>query len=255
MNTALLLSGGIGSRIASEVSKQYIRAGDRMLITYALEPLLKSEYIESVEIVAEPGWREAILEDAVQAGINIGKIAGFAIPGKCRQESIRNGLEDIVCRSAGTDGLMEKMSADTIFIHDAARPFLKEELIERCFKALPGHEGVMPVLAMKDTVYRSENGTRVDGLLERKQIYAGQAPELFVLEKYYLANQVLMPEQLMKVSGSAEPAVLAGMDIVMIPGDEDNFKVTTDADMRRFLKQVKSLFEDMYSATVDSQAR
>ena len=92
-------------------------------------------------------------------------------------------------------------------------------------------------------------------LLERKQIYAGQAPELFVLEKYYLANQVLMPEQLMKISGSAEPAVLAGMDIVMIPGDEDNFKVTTDADMRRFLKQVKSLFEDMYSAAVDSQAR
>ena len=77
------------------------------------------------------------------------------------------------------------------------------------FKALPGHEGVMPVLAMKDTVYRSENGTRVDGLLER---------------------------------GSAEPAVLAGMDIVMIPGDEDNIKVTTDADMRRFLEQVKSLF-------------
>lgn len=243
MNTALLLSGGTGSRIASEVSKQYIRAGDRMLITYALEPLLKSRCIDLVEIVAAPRWRKAILEDAVQAGMDVGKIAGFALPGTGRQESILNGLEDImsrgkvVChREIDTD----RWSVDTILIHDAARPFLKEELIERCFQALSGHDGVMPVLPMKDTVYRSESGTKVDSLLERNWIYAGQAPELFILEKYYLANQALLPEQMMKVSGSAEPAVMAGMDIAMIPGDEGNFKVTTDADLYRFRKQVES---------------
>ena len=242
MNAALLLSGGTGSRIASEVSKQYIRAGNRMLITYALEPLLKSTYIDLVEIVADPGWQEAILKDAEQAGMDVDKIAAFAHPGECRQESIWNGLEDIVCQRGGmwnwnvsTEGRL----ADTILIHDAARPFLKEELIERCFQALPGHEGVMPVLPMKDTVYSSESGTRVDSLLDRNQIYAGQAPELFILDKYYLANQVLLPEEFMKISGSAVPAVMAGMDIAMRPGDEENFKVTTDSDLRRFWKYVE----------------
>lgn len=241
MNTALLLSGGTGSRITSGVSKQYIRAGGRMLITYALEPLLKSRLIDWVVIVADFRWKEPILEDAAQAGMDVRKIAGFALPGSSRQQSIQNGMKEIIRWRGDTWGHDDGISsfADTIFIHDAARPFLKEGLIERCFQALSDHEGVMPVLPMKDTVYRSESGTRIDSILERNQIYAGQAPELFILEKYYRANQALLPEQLMKVSGSAEPAVLAGMDIAMIPGDEGNFKVTTDIDLCRFREVVE----------------
>lgn len=65
---------------------------------------------------------------------------------------------------------------------------------------------------------------------------AGQAPELFRLGKYYEANLRLLPERIRHIHGSAEPAVLAGMDIAMIPGDEKNFKITTKADLERFEK-------------------
>lgn len=72
--------------------------------------------------------------------------------------------------------------------------------------------------------------------MDRKTIYAGQAPEVFLFGKYYDANKRLLPDKILKINGSTEPAVMAGMDIAMIPGDEGNFKITTRADLERFQK-------------------
>ena len=121
-----------------------------------------------------------------------------------------------------------------VLIHDAARPLLSVELISECLAALGGHDGVLPVLPMKDTVYYSEDGKQVSRLLNRSELYAGQAPEAFVLGRYLKANEQLLPTEILKINGSTEPAVLAGLDVVMIPGDEGNFKVTTKADLERF---------------------
>lgn len=239
MNTALLLSGGTGSRIPTDIPKQYLTVNGRMLAAYALEPLLSFPLIDNVFIVADRAWREAILENVRKAGLDVEKITGFADPGKTRQSSILNGLEHIISHKnkqsgGGCSGVFDYADdSDTVLIHDGARPFLSMEMIHACYEALKGHEGVMPVLPMKDTVYLSRNGRGVDGLLDRGCIYAGQAPELFLLKKYYRANLALLPHKILEVNGSTEPAVMAGMDIAMIPGEEGNFKITTEADLQR----------------------
>lgn len=238
MNTALLLSGGTGSRIHTDIPKQYICVRGRMVITYALKVLSESPLIDAIEIVAEDRWRQAILVDAENAGIDVKKILGFAHPGPNRQNSVMNGLREIICSKQGRKDAAG--DGDTVLIHDAARPFLRQELIGSCYEALGIHDGVMPVLPMKDTVYLSRDGIRADGLLERSHVYAGQAPELFVLKKYYSANMALLPDRIMDINGSAEPAVIAGMDIVMIKGDERNFKITTDEDLCRFQEYMKA---------------
>lgn len=93
----------------------------------------------------------------------------------------------------------------------------------------------MPVLPMKDTVYTSlDGGKSVAALLDRSTVYAGQAPEVFRIGRYYEANQKLFPDRIRQINGSTEPAVLDGMEIIMIPGDEGNFKITTKADLERF---------------------
>ena len=92
---------------------------------------------------------------------------------------------------------------------------------------------------MKDTVYASQDGRSIQALLNRNEIYAGQAPEVFCLGSYYEANISLLPDQILKINGSTEPAVLAGLDITMIPGDEKNFKITTKEDLARFIRIVK----------------
>lgn len=232
MNTALLLSGGIGSRLPSDVPKQYIRVEGKMLITYALAALVDAPDVDEIWIVAEEGWREAILVDAERDHLSSDKMIGFASPGPNRQGSILNGMREAL-RYRGIDA-DELESGDTIFIHDAARPLLTQKQIGNCYANLKGHDGVLPVLPMKDTVYFSRTGRTVSELLDREKIFAGQAPELFCFPKYYRANLELLPDKIKAINGSTEPAILAGMDIVMIPGEEKNFKITTQADLDRF---------------------
>jgi len=65
-------------------------------------------------------------------------------------------------------------------------------------------------------------------------LFAGQAPEFFYLEQYYQANKNLLPEKIYRINGSTEPAILQGLDMAMIPGEERNFKITTKEDLMRF---------------------
>lgn len=230
MNIALVLAGGTGSRLGADTPKQYLRVDGRMIISYCLKTLFDSEYIDAVWIVAEADWHDIIRQELSDGRLDAGKLKGFSLPGENRQLSIYNGLCDIR-RIADTDA--------AVFIHDAARPLLTEALIGRCFEALAGHDGVMPVLPMKDTVYLSENGTAVSSLLKRETVFAGQAPELFVLDRYFDACRALLPDKILRINGSTEPAIMAGMDIVMVPGDERNFKITTHADLERFSKYIE----------------
>ena len=217
MNVALLLAGGTGSRFGSDIPKQFLRVHNLMLVTWTIRALCSSANIDALQIVAAGSWRDAIRSELPPESV----LKGFTSPGDTRQGSIRNGLRDIASYSS---------SQDTVLIHDAARPFISKELIDSCFAALPGHDGVLPVLPMTDTVYFSESGDKVERLLPRKALYGGQAPELFRLGPYLEANEKLTPEQFQTINGSSEPAVMAGLDVVMIPGSRRNLKITTRED-------------------------
>ncbi len=264
MNIAIILAGGNGSRIASEIPKQFIELSGQMMLIHSIKPFADSELVDNYQIVAGKEWREKIeneLFEDPESRISQ-KFLGFSDPGENRQMSIYNALMDIQklldCAKENDDSA--NVSADTkenadcskymvhsafgsmdgVIIHDAARPFVTVENIDDCLEALQEHDGAMPVLPMKDTVYFSRSGKKVDELLNRNYIYAGQAPEAFRFDKYLKANKELMPDKILLIKGSTEPAVMAGMDIAMIPGDQRNFKVTTDEDLR----QAREIFGD-----------
>lgn len=264
MNIAIILAGGKGSRIDSEVPKQYLKIAGQMMITHALQPFGISDLVDNIQIVADEEWREKIeFEMFEDPESPVGqKFLGFSDPGENRQMSIFNAMKDLrnIFDCAGENEASANVIADTrgksdsskytahskftaidsIIIHDAARPFVTVECIEECLKALDEHDGAMPVLPMRDTVYFSRNGKKVDELLNRNCIYAGQAPEAFLFDKYFHANEELLPDRILHVKGSTEPAVMAGLDVAMIPGDQRNFKVTTNEDLER----VKELLKD-----------
>ncbi len=226
MNIAIILAGGGGSRVKSDVPKQFVELSGKMMIVHSMEPFGESMLVNNIQIVADSSYREMI-EDALtdEPGISE-KILGFSDPGENRQLSIYNALKDIEKMGLGD-------MVDGVIIHDAARPFVMRETVEECLRALDQHDGAMPVLPMSDTVYFSKTGEKVDELLDRNCIFAGQAPEAFRYHKYLKANEDLLPDKILHIKGSTEPAILAGLDVAMIPGDQRNFKVTTDVDLER----------------------
>lgn len=232
MNIALVLSGGTGTRMGLDLPKQYVPVEGKPIIFYCLKILMSHKRIDGVQVVADPVWQEKIREwlQEIEERANRKKWRGFSLPGENRQLSIYHGLEDMAGYAKATD---------YIFIHDAARPLLSEKQIDDCLDGAAGHDGAMPVLPMKDTVYSSADGKTVGSLLNRREIYAGQAPEVFLFGPYYEANRRLLPERILEINGSTEPAILAGLDIAMIPGDEGNFKITTKADLDRFREIMK----------------
>lgn len=248
MNIALLLSGGTGTRLGAGIPKQYIDVGGRPVISYCIRCLSVHNAIDAIQIVADPSWQGHIWGWLDREDVQK-KFRGFSVPGENRQLSILHGLEDIHSYADETD---------YVFVHDAARPLLSVQMTSQCLRAVKGHDGLVPVLPMKDTVYMSAGGHRITSLLNRSEVFAGQAPEVFQLGKYLAANRKLMPERILQVNGAAEPAVMAGMDIVLIPGDEENFKITTKADLERFRRITSAQdasYTDKYESLPDNTAQ
>ena len=153
-------------------------------------------------------------------------------PGENRQLSVMNAMTALKGRAH---------EEDLVIIHDAARPNLSQEILTGLITAAEDADGVVPVLPMKDTVYSSADGRKISGLLNREEIYAGQAPEAFRYGKYDRANRKLDQNQIRQIHGSTEPAVMAGMDIRCIPGDEHNYKITTEEDLKRFREEMEKI--------------
>lgn len=215
------------------------------MITYLLSALGSCDHIDSIFIVAAEKWQSEIIKDFDEAGVPRDKIGGFAKPGETRQLSIVSGLRAIIYGEfypvSNGRGIETANETDTVLICDAARPFISNELLDNIFSSLKNHDGVMPVLPMKDTIYRSHDGRSISSLEKREELFAGQAPELFNLREYYDANFSLMPDRIKKINGSSEPALIAGLDIAMIPGDERNFKVTSSQDVEHFIAMTEHL--------------
>mgnify|MGYP003375644874 CR=1 FL=1 len=227
MNFAIVLSGGTGSRLPGlGVPKQYYKAGQKPVIAYSLETLAEIGMFQKLVIVAQEEWQSFLLPYLEEGK---GRFV-FACPGENRQLSIYHGLLSL------KDDASED---DIVLIHDGARPMTSKALFKSCIREAECADGAMPVLPMKDTVYYSKDGKAVTSLLERECIFAGQAPEAFRYGKYLRAVEALLPEEILLIHGSSEPALKAGMNIRLVEGEEANFKITTASDLERFCRYLE----------------
>ncbi len=230
MNIAIILSGGTGTRMGLSTPKQYVKVNDKPIIQYCLDTILNHKTVDYAVIAVADDWVDFVRECVERSAS--GKPVYYSKPGETRQGSIINALK--VAKEKGA------AHEDIVLIHDAARPLLTSQLITECFQACKNADAVLPVIPVKDTVYMSKDGQIIDSLLERKTLWNGQAPEAFRFGSYYEANMKLTSDELLRITGSTEVSYRAGLKCVLIPGDTNNFKITTQEDLSNFESMVKN---------------
>lgn len=223
MNTAIILAGGIGSRMKTDRPKQYILVKNKPIIIYSLEIFEKHKDIDKIVVVVSDEWKSYV-EDCV-CKYKISKVCGYVSAGKTRQHSIYNGLKFIAENASNTD---------VCIVHDAIRPLVSHEIISEIIIGAIEDDGAMPVISVKDTIYQSKDGKNIDNLLKRSELFAGQSPESFDFKKYFQIYSNVSDEEITNTTGSSEIACRHGMNIRLIKGSESNLKITTIEDLKTF---------------------
>src|SRR6266540_2769302 len=163
---AVLAAAGRGERLDVDRPKAFAPLGGRPLLAESLERLEASGWIESIVVVAPPDWEEPVILLAEELGC--GKVVASVAGGETRGESVRIGVGEV------------DDDAAVILVHDAARPLVSDEVIERLLVALnEGWDGAVPGLPVVDTVKRVEDGAVVE-TLPRAELVTVQTPQAFV---------------------------------------------------------------------------
>lgn len=230
MNTAIILAGGIGSRMGADRPKQFLMVQEKPIISYCFEIFQNHSEIDRIVVVVSEEWQGYVEEQVEKFGIT--KVCGYAPAGKTRQHSIYNGLKRIEQNASETE---------IVIVHDAARPLVSDQIISDCITGATEYDGAMPVISVKDTVYQSEDGKKIGCLLKRSELFAGQAPESFKFKKYYQIHNEVTDEEIGLTAGSSEIAYRHGMEIRMVKGSERNLKITTVEDLETFESILKGV--------------
>jgi len=181
------------------------------LLAESLERLEASDWIERIVVAAPPEWEEPSI--LVAEEIAATKVSSVVTGGETRSESVRLALADV------------PEDAVVVLVHDAARPLLPEEVIERVLGPLSeGWDGAVPALPLQDTVKRLD-GEQVAETLPRNELVAVQTPQAFVASvlREALAGDVT------SASDCASLVEARGGRIKVVEGDRRLLKVT-DAD-------------------------
>ncbi|GAB5471771.1 MAG: bifunctional 2-C-methyl-D-erythritol 4-phosphate cytidylyltransferase/2-C-methyl-D-erythritol 2,4-cyclodiphosphate synthase [Rhodospirillales bacterium] len=212
---ALIVAAGRGRRFGAGLPKQYRDLGGRPLLARTLRAFARHPGVDLVRTVIHPDDRE--LYDTAAAGLDLpDPVHG----GAERQDSVRLGLESLLAETAGGQA--------AVLIHDGARPFPKAEAIAAVIAALTEHQAALPCLPVTDTLKRAE-GQRILATVPRADLYRAQTPQGFRFTEILQAHRSLAGQAL---TDDAAVAEVAGLDIVLVPGDPDNVKITTEADLR-----------------------
>ena len=210
---AVLAAAGKGERLGSDRPKAFARLGGRPLLAESLERLDGSDWIDQIVIAAPPGWEEPSI--LVAEEIVATKVHSAVTGGDSRSESVRLALEAVPEEAAA------------VVVHDAARPLVPDEVIERVLTALgEGWDGVVPTLPLADTIKRIE-GEQVVETLARDQLAAVQTPQGFVAD-------VLRDALAGDVSDATDCSSLVearGGRVKAVPGDPRLLKVTDEKDL------------------------
>ena len=220
--TAIVLAAGSGKRMHSDVAKQFLLLNDRPILCYSLDAFEQSDYIDEVILVTSPDGMETCEEIVKQNGYK--KVKSIVLGGKERYHSVWNGLKAARYEADST----KEDAPEYVLIHDGARPFISEEIIERNMIALLSDKACVTAVPSKDTVKIADE----DG-------YVASTPKSFAFELAYTAYKSLIEnedELLAKGISITDDAMVVeyftDSKVKLVEGSYENIKITTPEDLK-----------------------
>ena len=182
--TAVILAGGSGSRMKSDVAKQYMLLKGKPLLWYSLQAVQQSQIIDDCILVAGNGENTAEAEtvstlDYVRSEIvnkyGFTKVAAIIPGGEERCWSVENAMA--LLRSLEWEEWAD--SESYVFIHDSARPFLTEDILKRTYEAVQQYHACVAAMPSKDTVKLADDDAFAISTPDRSKVWTIQTPQVF----------------------------------------------------------------------------
>lgn len=205
---AILVAAGTGSRFGADTPKQFLRLAGKSVIRYPAESL--AQHVDALLPVGDA----ALIGDALAGLEHLPPVAG----GATRQNSVRLGLEALA-----------PMAPDFVLVHDAARPMIPAGTIPALLAALETLPGAIPALPVADTLKRVEQG-RIAATVSRDGLYRAQTPQAFRFPALLAAHRSGIG---FSATDDASLLEAVGEPVAIVPGSEDNIKLTYAEDLAR----------------------
>ena len=210
---ALVVAAGSGSRVGAEAPKQYARIAGKAMLAHAVDHL-RHPRVDEVRVVIGEG-QEALYFEA----LGDRSLPSPIIGGAKRQQSVRNGLEQLA-----VDG-----GVGAVLIHDAARPFLPHHVVHALLAALDENDGAVPVLPVVDSLALAADG--LGDPVPREKLVRVQTPQAFHFESILAAHRGWAGAA--DATDDARVARASGYQVATVPGDAMLEKLTYAEDFAR----------------------
>ncbi len=217
MNIALIVAAGRGYRLGGPMPKQYLNLAGQSILRRTLQAFQSHPMIGAVQVLIHPNDRG--FYDVATEGLDMLPVV---FGGATRQESVRNGLEGVA-----------ELKPAKVLIHDAVRPFISHGTISAVLDALDRGPAAIAGVPLADTLKRCENGM-VTATIDRANLYRAQTPQGFrYVEILFAHRQALASAPGTEFTDDAMIAEYAKLPVEMVEDSEQNFKITTQDDLRR----------------------
>lgn len=215
--TAIVLAAGSGKRMGTKVHKQYLLMGGKPVLYYSLRAFEDSKRIDEIILVCGAGEEDYCRKEIVEK-YGISKARKIIPGGAERYDSVWNGLKET--------------KEGYVYIHDGARPFVDEEIIERAYECVSEHHACVAGMPSKDTVKIADSGNIVTATPDRSSVWIVQTPQVFDTELIRKAYALLMEKDEISVTDDAMVAEqMLGASVRLFYGSYENIKITTPEDL------------------------
>lgn len=233
-NYGIILASGLGVRCNSDVPKQFVKIAGKTVLEHTIEIFEKSCCIDEIILVITPNYRH-IVENILLKN-NYKKISKLLNGGETRKESSSIAVKSITDEEAN------------VIIHDCARPFLSQKIINACIKALETYNAVDVAIPSTDTIINVKNRI-INDIPKRSELMRGQTPQCFKLSIIKKAHELSQNEN--DFTDDCGLVVKYNLsDVYVVDGEAENIKITYPEDifMADRLFQIKSM---LYPAEQD----